>query len=159
VWETEMKRKGTQGRNSNYHKIWNQFHPNNQIILGDGCIIHHIDHNPNNNIPNNLLKMTDIEHKKHHTHNGNHPNQGKKFSDELRKKLSISHLGQKAWNKDLKGIYSEETKRKMGAKNIGRPSPCGMLGKKHSEETKQKMRGKIPWNKGLKNYGKNKIST
>ena len=145
-----IKRIGTQGRYSIYYKVWNEYHPNDIIIPRTGYVIHHIDENPNNNNPENLLKMTDSDHKRYHTSDGRHPNQGKKFSEELKRKLSESHLGQKAWNKGKTGIYSEETKRKMGAGNRGKPSVCGMLGKKHTEETKQKMRGKIPWNKGLK---------
>lgn len=90
-------------------------------------------------MPTNLLKMTDIDHKKHHTSNGKHPNQGKKFSKKLKEKLSKSHLGQKAWNKGLTNIYSKETLYEMGSGRRGKPSPCGMLGKKHSQETREKM--------------------
>ena len=146
----EIKRKGTQGRFSQYHKIWNQHHPDDPIQPNTGFVIHHIDGDPNNHCVDNLQKITDIEHKKLHTRDGRHPNQGKKFSKELREKLSAAHKGHTPWNKGLKGIYSEETRRKMGERNIGRPSSKGMLGKKHSEETKQKMKGRIPWNKGLK---------
>jgi len=144
-----MKRKGTQGRHSIYHKLWNEHHPDNQIVPGDGCVIHHIDENPNNNVPKNLLKMTDREHKKHHTTGGRHHNQGKKYSPELRKKLSDAHKGQVAWNKGKKDYLSEESRYKIGAARRGKPSACGMLGKKHSEETKEKMRGRMPWNKGI----------
>lgn len=135
----KQKRKGTQGRFSEYYRIWNETHPNDLIIPNTGFIIHHIDENPNNNDPYNLQKMTDIEHKKLHTSNGKHPNQGKKFSDDLRKKLSIAHRGHVPWNKGKTGVYSEETRKKMGLANISRPSAYGMLGKTHSEETKRKM--------------------
>lgn len=146
----KVKRKEIQGSSSVYHKIWNEHHPNDLIIPKTGFVIHHIDGNHNNNSPDNLLKMTDIEHKKYHTHDGRHPNQNKKFSEELKKKLSDSHLGQTAWNKGKTGIYSEETKYKMGAGHRGKPSACGMSGKTHSDETRKKMSGKIPWNKGKK---------
>lgn len=91
-----------------HHRIWNENNPNDKISTGDGCIIHHKDENPKNNSPDNLLKMTDIEHRKHHTHNGKHPNQGKKFSKELCEKLSISHLGKIPWNKGVPGYFSEK---------------------------------------------------
>jgi hypothetical protein len=146
----KIKRIGTQGNYSAYHRIWNEMHPEDPIISGDGNVIHHIDENPNNNSPDNLLKMTDVEHKKHHTSNGKHPNQGKIYPQELCDKLSVAHIGQVAWNKGLTGIYSEETRWNMGSGQRGKPSPCGMKGKHHSEETKQKMGGKIPWSKGKK---------
>ncbi len=128
----------TGGAGSNTWKVWNEYHPDDPIIPGDGCVIHHEDENPWNDSPNNLQKMTDVQHKKHHTSNGRHPNQGRKFSPELRKKLSETHKGQKAWNKGIP--MSEEQKKKISAAKKGQPSPCGMLGKRHSEETKRKMR-------------------
>ena len=148
---TNVKRKGTQGRYSIYYKIWNIYHPEDPIIPKTGYVIHHIDYNPNNNNSENLLKMSDSEHKRHHTTNGNNPSigmRGKKVSIETRKKSSQSHLGQIPWNKGI--AWTEKTKQKISNSSKGRISPCGMLGKKHAEETKQKMRGKIPWNKGLK---------
>lgn len=73
-------------------------------------------------------------------------NKGKKFSEETKKKmsnaskgkkksenhkenLSISHIGQIAWNKGKHGIYSSETLMKIGEASKGR---------KDSEETKRK---------------------
>lgn len=136
-----IKRKGTQGRFSTYYKIWNELHPDDPIIPNTGYVIHHIDGNPNNNTPTNLLKMTDTEHKKHHTHDGRHPNQGKKFSKELRDKLSKSHKGQIAWNKGIP--CSEEAKRKISNTKKLHPTPSyGMLGKKWSAETREKMKKK-----------------
>jgi hypothetical protein len=134
----KTKRKGTQGRYSKYYKIWNEYHPDDPIIPNTGYVIHHIDENPNNNNPDNLQKMTDREHKKHHTNNGKHPNQGKKFSDELRKKLSMSHLGHTPSNKGKP--MSEETKAKLRESLKGRKSSYGMLGKKWGEETREKMK-------------------
>jgi hypothetical protein len=146
----KIKRVGTQGRHSEYHRIWNETHPDDLIIAGDGNVIHHIDENPNNNSPDNLLKMTDVEHKKHHTNNGKHPNQGITFSQELCDKLSESHLGQVPWNKGKTDYLSDESRWAMGSGSRGKPSACGMQDKKHSQETRKKMSGKIPWNKGKK---------
>jgi len=53
------------------------------------------------------------------------------------RKLSESHIGQKAWNKGLNNIYSEETKSKMGNPKFGIDNP--FYGKKHSEEAKKIM--------------------
>lgn len=141
---------GTQGRYSKYWLIWNTYNPDDLILPNTGFVIHHKDGNPNHNEIENLQKMGDVEHKKHHCLNGNSPNQGKTFSKEIRDKLSKSHIGQIPWNKGKTGIYSEETKIKIGSGRRGKPSNYGMLGKKHSEETKQKMRGRIPWNKIIK---------
>jgi hypothetical protein len=148
----KIKRKGTQGHFSEYHRIWNGAHPNDLIVAGDGNVIHHIDENPNNNSPDNLLKMTDVEHKKYHTNNGKHPNQGKTYSKELCDKLSKAHLGH---------THSEESKNKMKGRvpwnkglNYHTGKPSGMKGKTHSKETIEKMSGKIPWNKGKKGVQK-----
>lgn len=54
---------------------------------------------------------------------------GVKRSEETRKKLSLSHIGQVGWNKGKH--LSEETKEKLRKANIG---------KKLSEETKEKLR-------------------
>jgi len=62
---------------------------------------------------------------------------GKKRSKESIKKMSISHIGQKAWNKGLNNIYSEETKSKMGTQLYGEDNP--FFGKHHSKESKKIM--------------------
>jgi len=59
---------------------------------------------------------------------------GVKFSEEHRKKLSESHLGQVAWNKGKRGIYSEQSLQKMSENRKGKNK-----GRKHSEETKRKI--------------------
>ena len=45
------------------------------------------------------------------------PNKGKKLSEEVRKRISDGHKGQKAWNKGKK--FSEESKRKMSESSKG----------------------------------------
>ena len=71
-------------------------------------------------------------------------------SAETRKKLSESHKGQKAWNKDLKA--SDEAIKKNRESHLGKPS--GNKNKKASKETRKKMseskKGKPTWNKGVK---------
>jgi len=54
---------------------------------------------------------------------------GKKWSEEDKKKLSESHKGQMAWNKDLKFTVKNKIK------DISNP----FYGKKHTEEAKQRM--------------------
>ena len=60
---------------------------------------------------------------------------GKKASEETRKKLSVSHLGQPAWNKGKP--FSEASRKKMSTARIG-ISPWNK-GKQFSEESRQKM--------------------
>lgn len=120
------------GRHSKAWKVWNENNPQNPILPDTGFVIHHEDENPWNNHISNLKKITDIEHKKHHTSNGKHPNQGKKFSKELRQKLSDAHKGKK---------LTEETKRKLSEKMKGNQYAKGSLGFRgsHTEETKRKI--------------------
>lgn len=63
--------------------------------------------------------------------------QGHHHSDETRKKLSDSHIGQTPWNKGKTGVQKSHRK-----------------GKNISDEQKQKisntLKGNIPWNKGKK---------
>lgn len=60
---------------------------------------------------------------------GIHPLKGKKFSDESKLKMSVSHIGKKA---------SIETKLKLSSMRQGKNN--SFYGKKHSEETKEKLR-------------------
>jgi len=55
---------------------------------------------------------------------------GHQWSEEIRKKISLSQKGRVAWNKGKVGIYSQETLAKMGV---------SMRGKKHKEETKKRI--------------------
>ena len=57
------------------------------------------------------------------------------FSEESRKKMSKSHLGNK---NRLGAILSEETKQKISDSKKGKPL---------SLEHKLKLKGRIPWNK------------
>jgi len=64
------------------------------------------------------------------------PNKGKKFSDEYKEKLSLSHLGKK---------QSEETKNKISVKHQGKNN--FFYGKRHSVKTKKEMSNskKLSW--------------
>ena len=72
-------------------------------------------------------------------------------TEEHCRRLSISHLGQKAWNKGMQNIYSEESLQKMRDAKKGNN---WNIGNKMSQESIDKMskdkKGKITWNKGLK---------
>ena len=72
---------------------------------------------------------------------------------EIKEKLRNTHLGNKAWNKDKKGIYSQEVLERMSKSHIGKAPwnkgkkwPIAIkrnmnetrIGKKQSEETKIK---------------------
>ena len=76
----------------------------------EGCHVHHVDHNNLNNDPHNLIILTPEDHKKYHSE-----------SEITQKYLSVSHKGQRAWNK-------------------GKHTKSGMEGKHHTEKSKRKMR-------------------
>jgi hypothetical protein len=105
-------------------------------------------------------------------------NKGKKMSEEQRQKLSASCKGRRLSeetkekiSKAFKGReLSESHKRKIGESNKGKPRHTeeskerlrkmqqdskGKPRKPHSEDTKEKIskatKGRIPWNKGIKN--------
>lgn len=60
---------------------------------------------------------------------------GIKRSNETKLKLSLSHKGQKAWNKGI--ARTQEQKDKQSMKMLGRAS--GAKGKKWSDESKKKL--------------------
>ncbi|MEK0335806.1 MAG: NUMOD3 domain-containing DNA-binding protein [Nitrosopumilus sp.] len=60
-------------------------------------------------------------------------NKGGKFSEESKKKMSVSHKGKSPWNKGLKTGLVPKTAFKKGYKL--------------SKEAKEKMKGRTPWNK------------
>ena len=60
---------------------------------------------------------------------------GRKATEETKRKLSISHLGQKPWNKGIP--ISEEQKKKISQANKGKA--CWCKGIKWTEEQKQNM--------------------
>lgn len=76
----------------------------------EGCAVHHIDHNSQNNDPHNLIILTQAEHKLLHAK-----------SEVTINRLRESHIGQPAWNK-------------------GKHTKSGMEGKHHTDETKRKIR-------------------
>ena len=105
-------------------------------------------------------------------------NKGKKMSEEQKQKLSASCKGRKLSeetkekiSKAFKGReLSESHKRKIGESNKGKPRHTeeskerlrkmqqdkkGKPGKPHSDATKERIskatKGRIPWNKGIKN--------
>lgn len=65
---------------------------------------------------------------------------GKAHSELTKKRMSISHTGRKV---------SQETKAKLRISNKGQGK-----GRKLTAEHKKNLSGKIPWNKGLKGFGK-----
>jgi len=96
-----------------FHKlVWNLYHPTDK--WQKGFDIHHLDENPLNNSPFNLIKLTRSDHMQYH-------NLCKHVSKETRQKLSIAKTGENHPNYGM----------------IGEKSPN--YGKHRSEETRQKM--------------------
>ena len=145
-----------------YKKIWNDNNPNDQIVSGDGCCIHHINGDHFDHRIENLQKMKGGEHTSLHMTGENHPfygvkgkdnphyrkivgtetreklriaSTGKVYSEESKKKMSDSHKGKIPVNKGVP--MSEEQKIKLSKKLKGRPG-C-MKGKTHSDEAKSKI--------------------
>ena len=88
-------------------------------------------------------------------------------SDETRKKIKMSHLGQKAWNRGIsrtdaqKKSHSEKMKGRKASEETKLKMSKSRIGAKHTEETKKILSekkkginnpnfGKPAWNKGLK---------
>lgn len=75
-------------------------------------------------------------------------NKGKVLSDEIKKKLSVAHLGQKS---PMKGkTHSKETRAKIALAGIGRKNTS--KGKTRSEQVRIKMRKPHLSNRGEKNH-------
>ena len=128
------------------------FYPEGSGKAKPGYVLHHKDEtlrheNPdryNEWNPEDLVMMTDKEHKSLH-HSGfkyseeskkkiSESQKGRKLSEEQRKKLSESLKG----NQNRTGIpHSDETKRKISNSIKGENHP--LYGKHHTEETRRKM--------------------
>lgn len=88
-------------------------------------------------------------------------------SNETKKRLSESHLGQKAWNK---GIKMPELSKKMSGENsplFGKKGKdCHNFGKKRTPEQKKRCsesrmginKGQVAWNKGIKYTEEQKVN-
>lgn len=128
----------------------------------DGCEVHHLDKNPENNHAGNLVVCTVKEHHEYHLEEFlerckkfkgvNHPLYGTHPSEETRKKMSESRKGEK--NHNYGKPLSDETKEKLSEslkKTFASRTPerkreisefhrlHGMLGKKHKDETRRKI--------------------
>ena len=88
----------------------------------DGCVVHHIDGNTQNNCVDNLEVHTRAEHTSLHSKGNTYKhgvapwNKGKKMSDESRERMSKSAKGRKRqgyvpWNKGQK--LSDEIRQKL----------------------------------------------
>lgn len=84
--------------------------------LKAGEIVHHKDINPFNDSVKNLEIVSRGQHIKIHK-----PVLGYKFTDEQKKRLSKSHIGQIAWNKGQRGFkHSEQSRTRMSNAQKGR---------------------------------------
>lgn len=83
----------------------------------DGCEVHHLDKNPENNRTDNLKVCTKEEHYKYHS-GENHNCYGRPCSEETKKKISEKLKGE---NHPFYGKHpSEETRRRMSKSKMGR---------------------------------------
>lgn len=127
--------------------LWEKHHG----AVPDGWVVHHIDHNRENNSLENLLLMTNRAHRQHHAAGTNNPNYGKPMSDHQKALISKAKVGKPGyqWTQSDRDrasatftgrVMSNETKARMSesAKNRIR-SP-------HSQETKDKIaEGRRRW--------------
>jgi hypothetical protein len=119
--------------------VWNLYFPDDKIVYGDNCVIHHKDENHKNDCITNLKKLTRSEHMKLHHSSKNSHNYGKFGKDHNRGGAVFSASHKNRISKALKGrVFTEETKKKMSDAKQG--SKNNRYGTKHSEETKQKIR-------------------
>lgn len=95
---------------------------NNNQPVPKGYHVHHIDENPANNTPENLLILTPPEHMRIHK-TGNQYFKGKHHTEETKRKLSEYHTGLH---------HTEETKKKLSELNTGKNNPnWGKFGADH----------------------------
>lgn len=107
-WEICLK--GTGQRVAEHRFVYETF--NGPIPKGHH--VHHKDHDPSNNDPDNLVLMTAAEHIKHH-------HIGKFVSDETKVRIAVSHAPCAGPDNAMWGRkHSLETKAVIGAKSIDR---------------------------------------
>ena len=84
-----------------------------------GYHVHHKDHDPYNNSPDNLIALSAAEHISHH-------HKGKVPSEETCKKISVNHAACDGENNSMWGRkHSEETKNLIGSKSRERGAGYG----------------------------------
>jgi hypothetical protein len=144
------------------HAVWNETHPNDPIVEGDGYLIHHKDLNHNNDSPDNLQKVTRAEHNKIH-HKGKFVVHSDTTKDKIRETVKQAWNNGEyenrdfvSWNKGLtKDLDGRVAKQAEALK--GKPGWSKGLTKEDnpnlacSEEKKNKLRAsnkeQIPWSK------------
>jgi|TARA_Y100000034_G_scaffold133368_1_gene198656 hypothetical protein len=118
------------------HRIWNKNNPNNKVKKGE--VIHHKDGNHNNDAPENQQKMTLKRHTSLH-HKGKVPsNKGVPMSEEQKRKIATSHLGQKR-SKEARRNMSLAKKGKEFTEKHKKNLSKARQGRIVTEETKKKL--------------------
>ena len=74
---------------------------------------------------------------------GSNTSEGRKWSDEMRRKLSESHKGQIPWNKGKTNCYSEETILKMKAVKRTPWNKGKTLSEEHKRKIGESRKGKL----------------
>lgn len=164
----------------NRRLAWKHFWPEGNGKPKKGYVLHHVDITlRHSNIERyilwrieDLVLMSLSEHSKLHNSGENHPNFGKHFSEETRRKISESHKGKHLSEENKRKLIeshkgkhrTEETKQKISAANKGkshlplseehkRKLSEANKGKHLSEETKRRM-SEAKKGKNNPNFGK-----
>lgn len=100
-----------------HREVWKSIHG----PIPPGCDIHHRDHDPGNNSPDNLVCIADADHKKYHAR--------QEISDAQRAARYVNQLATADWHASNEGrVWHSENGRRMWANREARTLVCAQCG-------------------------------